>query len=125
MREWIHPGREEETGGSQCSQVKKSRMSSDPSTNSGRATIANDAVEMPWSSGRPARTAERTPRSSDSGIIRIVTRPARISEFAILSWIWPQIVSFPPAAYPAAELPRSPLHAGHPATRRSVQRPAC
>ena len=57
------------TGGSTSSHEKKTRISSEPTTNSGSEMTASEVSEIAWSCGRPARTAAITPSSSESGTI--------------------------------------------------------
>ena len=48
------PGATIATGGSQSSPTKKTPISSDPITNSGRAIAASEPIEITWSTGLPA-----------------------------------------------------------------------
>jgi hypothetical protein len=86
------------TGGRRSNWKKKSRMSSDPSTNSGSALNDSDVTEMPWSSGRPARIAASTPNRSASGIVKIVVAAASTNELPSFPLTLSQIGSSPPWA---------------------------
>ena len=66
--------------------------------NSGSEMIASEETETVWSSGRPARTADTTPRTSAIGIIRSAVIPARTNELTIFGRISSQIGDSPPAA---------------------------
>src|SRR5215211_3642459 len=97
------------TGGSTSSQTKKTPIRSDPITNSGRAMAASAPIEIAWSSGLPAKTADSAPSARESGIMRSAVTVARMREFLTGSAIRSQTGAFSaPWASPTDESPRSP-----------------
>jgi hypothetical protein len=73
-------------------------MSSEPMTNSGSEVTASELTEMAWSSGRPARSAARTPKKSESGTMIRAVIAARTNEFRSGPLMSSQIEISPPCA---------------------------